>query len=177
MQAASVKNEREQGCKSKNYRQKVIVQTQGACTGGQQLPELEKNGMTYGQIWTELKTKKRQSQEFSISNTKNEAFINWYQVACIQSPLPGNAQLWRFEGKWPLRLRDLNTWTPESSTVWKDWRCEVCHWDWALRYQKAHSKSRGSLFLLHGDLDLQLAAPSPALCLPACCHCPVMITD
>lgn len=50
VQAASVKNEREQGCKSKNYRQKVIVQTQGACTGGQQLPELERNGMTYRQI-------------------------------------------------------------------------------------------------------------------------------
>lgn len=81
------------------------MQTQGACAGGQQqVLELEKksNDLRTNLKWVKVKEKKRQTQEFSISNSKNNAFINWYQEACIHNSLPGNHQLWRFEGKWPL---------------------------------------------------------------------------
>jgi hypothetical protein len=46
---------------------------------------------------------------------------------------------------------------------------EVCHWDWALRFQKLKPGLEvQSLFLLPVDQDVELSAPSPAPCLPAC---------
>lgn len=48
---------------------------------------------------------------------------------------------------------------------------EVCHWQWALRFQKfkpgpvAHS-----FFLGPANPDIELSATSPAPCLPVCHH-------
>ena len=39
---------------------------------------------------------------------------------------------------------------------------KVCHWEWALRFQKAHSNPRVSLFLLPAGPDLELSATSPS---------------
>jgi hypothetical protein len=65
----------------------------------------------------------------------------------------------------------------EELEVWPVWsRCglifeEVCHRAWALRFQMLKSGPVAHfLFLLPADLDIELLAPSPALCLPICHH-------
>jgi hypothetical protein len=41
---------------------------------------------------------------------------------------------------------------------------------WALMFQMLKPAQCCILFLLPVDLDVEFAAPSPALCLTACCH-------
>lgn len=43
---------------------------------------------------------------------------------------------------------------------------EVCYWAW---FQKLEPGSASLSFLLQADLDVELSAPPPALCLPAWC--------
>ena len=77
----------------------------------------------------------------------------------------------------PYRLIDLNTWSPHylkglGGVAFLE---KVCHWGWVLRFQKAHSKTRISLFLLLVDLDIKLSATSLAPYLPAAMY-PAMTT-
>ena len=45
---------------------------------------------------------------------------------------------------------------------------EVCHWGVGFGVSKAEAGTRVSPFLLFLDSDVELLAPSPAPCLPAC---------
>ncbi|EDL00606.1 mCG1042685, partial [Mus musculus] len=47
---------------------------------------------------------------------------------------------------------------------------EICHWGWALRFQKSMPGSHLFLCLLPTDKDAKLSATSPAQHLPASCH-------
>ena len=58
--------------------------------------------------------------------------------------------------------------------VWKD---ATGAKEGALRFQKAHSKPRGSPFLLPVDLDLELSDASPAPCLPVARLPTMMMAD
>lgn len=47
---------------------------------------------------------------------------------------------------------------------------DVCHWGWALGFQKLKLGPVALSFLLPGNLGLELSATSAALCLYLCYH-------
>lgn len=74
----------------------------------------------------------------------------------------------------PQGLIHLNTWSPAGSTVWEGLRGvallqEVCHWEWALRYQKPTPFLVSSLclVLVDGKWALSYYSSTMPACLPA----------
>ena len=71
----------------------------------------------------------------------------------------------------PHRLIDLNAWSSGCGTTKERLGHmalleEVCHWRWALRFEKPSV----SFFLLPVDVDVELSTTSPVPCLHACHH-------
>ena len=78
----------------------------------------------------------------------------------------------------PHKFIGVNAWIPGSGTIG---RCGlvgvgvallkvVCHWGWALGFQKLKPGPAISLFLLSAHPDIELSANFPAPCVPECCH-------